>query len=142
MRRLLADTVAYACQRKQFGVPIASFQVLQHRMADMFVALEQSIALTLVATLKLESPPAERALAASAAKVQIGSAGRFIGQAAIQIHGGMGITEELALGHYFKRLTAIGSQFGTAEHHRRRYADLSLSTTLSPAGEGSGERAA
>ncbi|HXG29499.1 MAG TPA: acyl-CoA dehydrogenase family protein [Nevskiales bacterium] len=126
MRRLLADTVAYACQRKQFGVPIASFQVLQHRMADMFVALEQSIALTLVATLKLDSPPAERALAASAAKVQIGSAGRFIGQAAIQIHGGMGITEELALGHYFKRLTAIGSQFGTAEHHLRRYADLSL----------------
>jgi alkylation response protein AidB-like acyl-CoA dehydrogenase len=142
MRRLLADTVAYACQRKQFGVPIASFQVLQHRMADMFVALEQSIALTLVATLKLDSPPAERALAASAAKLQIDSAGRFIGQAAIQIHGGMGITEELALGHYFKRLTAIGSQFGTAEHHLRRYADLSLGSPLPPAGEGPGERAA
>ncbi|MGH8504369.1 MAG: acyl-CoA dehydrogenase family protein [Stenotrophobium sp.] len=128
MRRMLADTVNYASQRKQFGVPIASFQVLQHRVADMFTALEQSAALTQVATMKIEASAAERALAASAAKVQIGNAGKFIGQAAIQIHGGMGITEELALGHYFKRITAIGNQFGSTDHHLRHYADLSLAT--------------
>ncbi len=126
MRRMLADTVNYASQRKQFGAPLASFQVLQHRMADMFAALEQSSALTQVATMKLERPTVERALAASAAKVQVGNAAKFIGQAAIQIHGGMGITEELALGHYFRRATAIGSQFGSVDHHLRRYADLSL----------------
>lgn len=126
MRRMLADTVNYASQRKQFGTPLSSFQVLQHRMADMFAALEQSSALTQVATMKLERPTVERALAASAAKVQIGNAAKFIGQAAIQIHGGMGITEELALGHYFRRATAIGSQFGSVDHHLRRYADLSL----------------
>ena len=126
MQRMLADTVSYASQRKQFGTPLASFQVLQHRMADMYAALEQSSALTQVATMKLESPAIERALAASAAKVQIGQAAKFIGQAAIQIHGGMGITEELALGHYFRRTTAIGSQFGSVDFHLRRYADLAL----------------
>lgn len=126
MRRLLADTVSYASQRKQFGAPLASFQVLQHRMADMYVALEQSIALTQVATMKLDLPAPQRALAASAAKAQIGNAGKFIGQSAIQIHGGMGITEELALGHYFRRLTAIAAQFGSVDFHTRRYADLAL----------------
>ncbi|PPE72665.1 pimeloyl-CoA dehydrogenase small subunit [Solimonas fluminis] len=126
MRRMLADTVAYASQRKQFGVPLSTFQVLQHRMADMYTALEQSAALTLVATMKLDRPAAERALAASAAKVQIGNAAKFIGQSAVQIHGGMGVTEELSLGHYFRRATAIGAQFGNADFHLRRYADLSL----------------
>lgn len=124
MRRMLADTTSYATQRKQFGQPLAMFQVLAHRIADMFVALEQSSALMQVATLKLDTP--ERALAASAAKVQVGNAGKFLGQSAIQIHGGMGITEELALGHYFKRLTAISAQFGSVDHHLRRYADLTL----------------
>ncbi|AXQ29330.1 pimeloyl-CoA dehydrogenase small subunit [Solimonas sp. K1W22B-7] len=126
MRRMLADTVAYASQRKQFGVALATFQVLQHRMADMFTALEQSAALTLVATMKLDRPAAERALVASAAKAQVGKAAKLVGQAAVQIHGGMGITEELALGHYFRRATAIGSQFGSTDFHLRRYADLSL----------------
>jgi len=126
MRRMLAETVGYASQRKQFGTPLASFQVLQHRMADMYVALEQSIALTQAATMKLDGPAHERALAASAAKAQIGNAAKFIGQAAVQIHGGMGITEELSLGHYFRRTTAIASQFGSVDHHLRRYADLSL----------------
>ncbi len=124
MRRMLADTVSYATQRKQFGQPIAMFQVLAHRIADMFVVLEQSSALAQAAILKLDTP--ERAAAASAAKVQVGNAAKFIGQAAIQIHGGMGITEELALGHYFKRVTAIGSQFGSVDHHLQRYADLAL----------------
>ncbi len=126
MRQMLAMTVSYAAQRKQFGVPIATFQVLQHRMADMFSQLEQSAALTQVATMKLDAPDAERMLAASAAKVQVANASKFIGQAAIQIHGGMGITEELALGQYFRRVTAIGAQFGSADHHLRRYAELSL----------------
>jgi alkylation response protein AidB-like acyl-CoA dehydrogenase len=124
MRRMLGDTTSYATQRKQFGQPLAMFQVLAHRIADMFVALEQSSALVQVATMKLDTP--ERAAAASAAKTQIGNAGRFIGQAAVQIHGGMGITDELALGHYFKRVTAIGNQFGGADHHLQRYADLTL----------------
>lgn len=126
MRRMLADTVVYASQRKQFGVALATFQVLQHRMADMFTALEQSAALTLVATMKLDRPAAERALAASAAKAQVGKAAKLLGQAAVQIHGGMGITEELSLGHYFRRATAIGNQFGNTDYHLRRYADLSL----------------
>lgn len=126
MRRMLAETVTYASQRKQFGVPLATFQVLQHRMADMFTALEQSAALTLVATMKLDRPAPERALAASAAKVQVDNAAKLVGQAAVQIHGGMGITEELSLGHYFRRATAIATQFGNVDFHLRRYADLSL----------------
>lgn len=124
MSRMLADTVDYARQRKQFGVPIATFQVLQHRMADMYVQLEQTVALTQVAAMQAGADPTQRALAASAAKAQAGQAGKFVGQAAVQIHGGMGVTEELAVGHYFKRVTAIDLQFGSAEHHLRRYADL------------------
>lgn len=124
MSRMLGNTVDYARQRKQFGVPIATFQVLQHRMADMYVQLEQTVALTQVAAMQASAEPAQRALAASAAKAQAGQAGKFVGQAAVQIHGGMGVTQELAVGHYFKRVTAIDLQFGSAEHHLRRYADL------------------
>ncbi|WP_011299729.1 acyl-CoA dehydrogenase family protein [Cupriavidus necator] len=124
MARMLADTIDYARQRKQFGVAIGSFQVLQHRMADMAMQLEQSLALTQVAAMQAPAPERERALAACAAKAQAGQAGRFIGQAAVQIHGGMGVTDELAVGHYFKRVTAIDLQFGSAEHHLGRYADL------------------
>jgi hypothetical protein len=119
-------TLEYAKQRKQFGVPIASFQVLQHRMVDMFMAVEQSVSMTYMATLKLDT--AERAKAVSAAKVQIGRSGRFIGQAAVQIHGGMGVTEEMRVGHYFKRATMIDTQFGNVDHHLKRYTDLSVPT--------------
>ncbi|AOY95690.1 pimeloyl-CoA dehydrogenase small subunit [Cupriavidus sp. USMAA2-4] len=129
MQRMLADTVDYARQRKQFGVPIGTFQALQHRMADMYVQAEQASALSLVAAMQAGASPRERALAASAAKAQAGLGGKFVGQAAVQIHGGMGVTEELAVGHYFKRVTAIDLQHGSAEHHLRRYADL-----LYPAG--------
>jgi alkylation response protein AidB-like acyl-CoA dehydrogenase len=123
--RMMHDlTLEYAKQRKQFGVPIASFQVLQHRMVDMFMAMEQSVSMAYMATLKLDTP--ERAKAASAAKVQIGRAGRFIGQAAVQIHGGMGVTEEMRIGHYFKRATMIDAQFGNVDHHLKRYTDLSV----------------
>ncbi len=120
-----AMTVEYSRQRKQFGTPIGKFQVLQHRMVDMFMEHEQSISMTYMATLKLGEDEVTRKKAASAAKVRIGQAGRFVGQQAIQIHGGMGMTEELAVGHYFKRLTMIDSEFGNVDHHLRRYTTLS-----------------
>lgn len=125
LRRLHDGTLEYTRQRKQFGQPISSFQVLQHRMVDMFIELEQSISMTYMATIKL-SDEAERSKAASAAKVQIGKACRFVGQNAIQLHGGMGMTDELAIGHYFKRATMIESAFGSTDHHLARYEFLSL----------------
>jgi alkylation response protein AidB-like acyl-CoA dehydrogenase len=125
MRRLHAGTLDYARQRKQFGVAIASFQVLQHRMVDMFMNVEQSVSMTYMATIKL-SDDAERAKAVSAAKVQIGKACKFVGQNAIQIHGGMGMTDELAIGHYFKRATMIEGLYGSVDHHLRRYEGLSF----------------
>ncbi len=126
MRQMHALTLDYAKGRKQFGVPISSFQVLQHRMVDMFTATEQSISMTYMVTLKLDAGAEERAKAASAAKVQIGKAGRFVGQSAIQIHGGMGMTDEMRVGHYFKRATMIDSQFGNVDHHLRRYTQHSM----------------
>ena len=125
MKVLVDTTVAYSKQRKQFGVPIGKFQVLQHRMVDMFVNYEQSVSITLMVTLKLDESDAERAKAASAAKVTIGKSGRFVGQSAVQIHGGMGMTDELNVGHYFKRLTMIDALYGNADHHLKRYAALS-----------------
>jgi pimeloyl-CoA dehydrogenase small subunit len=119
-------TLEYARQRKQFGVTIGSFQVLQHRMVDMFMATEQSISMAYMATLKLDESDAERAKAVSAAKVQIGKSGRFIGQSAVQIHGGMGVTDEMRVGHYFKRATMIDAQFGNVDHHLKRFTGLSM----------------
>ena len=124
MRRVLADTVDYCKQRQQFGQPIGGFQVLQHRMVDMYMELEQAVAAAYLATLKLDAGPAERARAVSAAKATVGRAARFIGQNAVQLHGGMGMTEELAIGHYFKRLTALQYEFGSTDSHRTRYAAL------------------
>jgi pimeloyl-CoA dehydrogenase small subunit len=118
-------TVEYSRQRKQFGTPIGKFQVLQHRMVDMFMEYEQSVSMTYMATLKLGDDEVTRKKAASAAKVRIGQGGRFVGQQSIQIHGGMGMTDELAVGHYFKRLTMIDSEFGNVDHHLKRYTDLS-----------------
>ncbi|MFF0815239.1 acyl-CoA dehydrogenase family protein [Rhodococcus sp. NPDC003318] len=124
MRKVLADTVDYAKQRKQFGQTIGSFQALQHRMVDMYMEVEQSVAAVYLAILNLDAEPVERALAVSAAKATIGRAARFVGQNAVQLHGGMGMTEELAIGHYFKRLTAIEYEFGSADQHIARYAAL------------------
>ena len=118
-------TVEYSRQRKQFGTPIGKFQVLQHKMVDMFMEAEQSVSMTYMATLKLDEDDVTRKKAASAAKVRIGQAGRFVGQNAIQIHGGNGMTDEYAIGHYFKRLTIIDSEFGNVDHHLKRYTDLS-----------------
>lgn len=124
MRKVLADTVEYCKQRQQFGQPIGGFQVLQHRMVDMYLELEQAVAAVYLAVLHLDADPAARARAVSAAKVTIGRAARFIGQNAVQLHGGMGMTEELAIGHYFKRLTAIEYEFGSTDYHLTRYAQL------------------
>lgn len=126
MRQMHLQTMDYAKQRKQFGRAIADFQVLQHRMVDMFMEVEQSISLTLMATLKLEESDAERMKAVSAAKSRVGKACKFVGQSAIQIHGGMGMTDELAVGHYFKRATMIENQFGSIDHHLARYERLSF----------------
>ena len=124
MKVLNDTTIEYAKTRKQFGTPIGKFQVLQHRMVDMFMNYEQSVSIAYMVTLKLDEAEAERKKAASAAKVQIGKAGRFIGQSAVQIHGGMGMTDELNVGHYFKRLTMIDTLFGNVDHHLKRYASL------------------
>ncbi len=125
MKVLLDATVEYSKTRKQFGVPIGKFQVLQHRMVDMFMNYEQSQSVALMVTLKLDESETERRKAASAAKVQIGKAGRFVGQSAVQIHGGMGMTDELNVGHYFKRLTMLDTLYGNVDHHLKRYAALS-----------------
>jgi len=124
MRKVLADTVEYCKQRQQFGQPIGSFQVLQHRMVDMFMEVEQAVAAVYLAVLNLDAEPDTRARAVSAAKATIGRAARFVGQQAVQLHGGMGMTEELAIGHYFKRLTALQYEFGSTDYHVARYADL------------------
>jgi pimeloyl-CoA dehydrogenase small subunit len=124
MKVLNDATVEYCKTRKQFGVPIGKFQVLQHRMVDMFMNYEQSVSITYMVTLKLGEGETKRKKAASAAKVQIGKAGRFIGQNAVQLHGGMGMTDELNIGHFFKRLTMIDTMFGNVDHHLKRYAAL------------------
>ncbi len=124
MRKVLADTVEYSKQRQQFGQPIGSFQVLQHRMVDMHMEVEQSVAAVYLAVLNLDAEPATRARAVSAAKATIGRAARFVGQNAVQLHGGMGMTEELAIGHYFKRLTAVQYEFGSTDQHVARYVEL------------------
>ncbi|GAB5487279.1 MAG: acyl-CoA dehydrogenase family protein [Parasphingorhabdus sp.] len=117
-------TLDYSRQRKQFGVAIGSFQVLQHRMADMLMEYEQAVSMTYLATIKLDEDAVERKKNVSSAKVKIGQAARFIGQAAIQTHGGMGMTDELAVGSYFKRLSIFESEFGSVDHHMRRHIKL------------------
>jgi pimeloyl-CoA dehydrogenase small subunit len=116
-------TVDYMKTRKQFGVTIGSFQALQHRAADMLIALEQARSMAMLATMMAaEDDARERRAAISAAKVQIGRAGRSVGQAAIQIHGGIGMTMEAKVGHYFKRVTVIDTMFGDADYHLGRLA--------------------
>ncbi|MFT7220245.1 MAG: alkylation response protein AidB-like acyl-CoA dehydrogenase [Candidatus Azotimanducaceae bacterium] len=123
MEVLYKTTVEYCKTRQQFGQPIGKFQVLQHRMVDMFMEHEQAKSLLYMAALRLsEDDAVEAKKAVSALKVQIGKGGRFVGQNAIQLHGGMGMTDELNVGHYFKRLTAIETLFGNADHHLKKYA--------------------
>jgi len=114
-------TLDYAKTRKQFGVTIGSFQVIQHRAVDMFTALEQARSMEYFAAMMAEATdPTERAAALSAAKIQINASARLIGQSAIQIHGGIGITMEYRAGHYFKRLTMIESLLGDSDFHMRQ----------------------
>lgn len=111
-------TVDYLKTRKQFGVTIGSFQALQHRAVDMLVMIEQARSMALFATMMAsESDPAERSRAMSAAKVQIGKSARFVGQQAVQLHGGIGVTEECHAGHYFRRLTMLELMLGDTDHH-------------------------
>jgi pimeloyl-CoA dehydrogenase small subunit len=118
MSEALDMTVDYLKTRKQFGVPIGSFQALQHRASDMVVALEQARSMMMLATMMAgENKAGERAKAISAAKVQIGRSARSIGQQSIQLHGGIGMTMEYKLGHLFKRLTMIDVLFGDADYH-------------------------
>jgi pimeloyl-CoA dehydrogenase small subunit len=124
MEVLYKTTVDFCKAREQFGQPIGQFQVLQHRMVDMFMEYEQSRSLLYMAVLKLDSATAGRKKAVSALKIRIGEAGRFIGQQAVQLHGGMGMTDELPVGHYFKRLSMINTMFGNADHHLNRFAAL------------------
>lgn len=124
MRMMTSLTQDYAKTRKQFGRAISEFQVIQHRLVDMFMATEESVSMALFATLKLGESDEERAKAVSAAKVAIGRHGRFVGQAAVQVHGGMGVTDEMRVGHYFKRATMLDSTFGNVDYHLKRYTAL------------------
>ncbi|MGI9275766.1 MAG: acyl-CoA dehydrogenase family protein [Endozoicomonas sp.] len=117
-------TVEYAQTRRQFGVSIGRFQALQHRMVDMFMEHETAKSILLMAAMKLDAgEDVEQAIAA--AKSRISRAARIVGQEAVQIHGGIGVTEELDVGHYFKRLTTLELMFGNSSFHTRRFAELS-----------------
>ncbi len=121
--RLLAATVDYTRQRQQFGGPIARFQALQHRMAEMVLQIEQARSMSYLAAVRCSDPDlARRAAALSAAKVVVGQACRLVGQGAVQLHGGMGVSDELIVSHYFKRLMAIELQFGSTDEHLEAFA--------------------
>jgi len=122
MTELNSATLEYSKTRKQFGVTLGSFQVLQHRMVDMFIALEESISLTQHLNLSLAARELHGSRLASGAKTKVGYAARFVAEQAIQLHGGMGMSDELNVGHYFKRISAINVQFGDPTYHLMRYA--------------------
>jgi pimeloyl-CoA dehydrogenase small subunit len=124
MDEMLKLTVEYVKTRKQFGTTIGSFQVLQHRSTEMFIELEQARSMAMFAAMMTaDENPGECARAVAAAKVQIGRSGRFVGQQAIQLHGGVGVTMEYKVGHLFKRVTMIDTLFGDADHHLARVAE-------------------
>ena len=119
---LMSATVEYAKTRRQFGQPIGKFQVLQHRMVDMYIAQQQALSAALMANLKLGD--ADGARAVSAAKAAAGKFARAVAEGAVQIHGGIGMTDELNVGHYFKRLVLLETLYGSPDHHLRRMAKL------------------
>ncbi len=122
MEAIFEATLEYLKTRQQFGAPIGKFQALQHRMADMFIHLEQARSMAMLAAVKLGSQDAaERRRAVSAAKYRVNQAARYIGQQAVQLHGGMGVTDELPASHYFKRLATIELTLGDADHHLARF---------------------
>jgi alkylation response protein AidB-like acyl-CoA dehydrogenase len=117
MDKTLAITVEYMNTRKQFGVVISSFQALRHRVADMKMQLELARSMSYYASLKLNAPAAERRAAMARAKYQLGNSMRFVGQQAVQLHGGIGVTDEYIVSHYFKKLTQMEMSFGDTLHH-------------------------
>ena len=125
MQALVDATVTYVQSRQQFGVPIGRFQALQHRIADMLIHLEQARSMSYLAALRcMDANVPERRRALSAAKAVVGQSARFVGQQAVQLHGGMGMTDELIVSHWFKRLTAAELMFGDSDTHLQRYAAL------------------
>jgi len=124
MEVLYKATVEYTKTREQFGQAIGKFQVLQHRMVDMFMEYEQSKSLLYMATIKNVEGSKDAKKAISGLKYQVGKAAKFIGQQSVQLHGGMGVTEELNVGHFFKRLTTIITIFGNTDYHLKRYSQL------------------
>jgi alkylation response protein AidB-like acyl-CoA dehydrogenase len=127
MAALDEATLEYLKTRKQFGQPIGRFQALQHRMVDMVIATEQSRSMAMMAAVKADSSDAaERRRAISAAKAYIGQQARFVGQQAVQLHGGMGVVDELNVSHWFKRLTMIELTFGNTDHHLGQFSDTLL----------------
>ena len=124
MQKLIELTAVYLRERKQFGQPIGHFQALQHRIADMLIATEQARSMALLAAARVDEPDARtRRRAISGAKVMIGRKGRYVGEQAVQLHGGMGMTDELPIGHYFKRLSCIDMSWGNVEHHLELYGE-------------------
>jgi alkylation response protein AidB-like acyl-CoA dehydrogenase len=121
MGTIFRKTLDYTKVRRQFGVPIATFQALQHRMADMFIEYEQAKSITMMAAMQLDRNDGLAPVAVSAAKSRVGRAARRIGEESVQLHGGIGITEELDVGHYFKRLTSLQHLFGSTDFHTTRF---------------------
>ena len=122
MEILYKDTVAYTQEREQFDRSLADFQVLQHRMVDMFMEYEQCKSMLYRATLEVVQNGRDAMRTVHALKYMVGKVGTFIGENAVQLHGGMGVTEELRVGHYFKRLLVIDAQFGNSDHHLSCFA--------------------
>jgi len=126
METLVVMTKNYIKQRKQFGRSISKFQIIQHQLVDMYIELELSRSLIFrAASIDIDNRDRSHSRPTSAAKAQIGKAGKLIGQSAVQLHGGMGMTDELEIGQYFKRLTMIDTLFGNAAHHKQRFTTLS-----------------
>ena len=125
MMELNSATLEYTKTRKQFGVALGTFQVLQHRMVDMFIALEESISLTQHLNLSLAAQEPHGSKLASGTKTKVGYAARFVAEQAVQLHGGIGMSDELNVGHYFKRISSINVQFGDPTYHLLRYAQQS-----------------
>jgi alkylation response protein AidB-like acyl-CoA dehydrogenase len=124
MAHLVQATCDYTKAREQYGAPLAKFQVLQHRMADMYIQTETARSMAYLASLSLDTPELERMRDLSAAKAQVGRSGKFVGYQAVQLHGGMGVSQELDIGWHYIRLTTINQLFGDAAFHLRRFADI------------------
>jgi alkylation response protein AidB-like acyl-CoA dehydrogenase len=124
MAELNSATLEYTKTRKQFGMPLGTFQVLQHRMVDTFIAHQESISLMQHLSLSLAANESGLSKLASGAKSKIGYAAKFVADQAVQLHGGMGMSDELNIGHFFKRISSINIQFGDPAYHVLRYAQI------------------